>query len=226
MTRLRAILFDLDGTLVDTNDLHVEAWDRAFREHGHDFTRAQIHSQIGKGGDNLVPSLLPDATEAEQQAIDERHGEIYKIGLMPTARPFPRASDLLRRTKEEGLKVVLASSAGSEEVDHYVELLGKDLISFITSKDDVDASKPCPDIFEAALKKGGLKPDEAIVIGDTPYDVIAAKRAGLKCIAVLSGRFAEEELRGAGAMAVHRDAADLVDHWDSLPVARTTDAAP
>ena len=216
MTRLRAILFDLDGTLVDTNDLHVEAWDRAFREHGHEFSRERIHSQIGKGGDNLVPSLLPDASEEEQEAIDERHGEIYKGELMPTARPFTRASDLLRRTKEEGLKVALASSAGSEEVDHYVELLGKDLISFTTGKDDVEASKPCPDIFEAALKKGGLRPDEAIVIGDTPYDVIAAKRAGLDCIAVLSGGFPEDELREAGAIAIYRDAADLLDHWHEL----------
>ncbi|HEY0325083.1 MAG TPA: HAD family hydrolase, partial [Allosphingosinicella sp.] len=182
MTRLRAILFDLDGTLVDTNDLHVEAWDRAFREHGHVFSRNQIRSQIGKGGDNLVPSLLPDASEEEREAIDRRHGEIYKSELMPKARPFPRASDLLRRTREAGLQVILASSAGREEVDHYVELLGRNLISFTTSKDDVEASKPCPDIFEAALKKGGLRPEEAIVVGDTPYDVIAAKRAGLKSV--------------------------------------------
>jgi phosphoglycolate phosphatase-like HAD superfamily hydrolase len=225
MTRLRAILFDLDGTLVDTNDLHVEAWDRAFRDHGHAFTREQIHGQVGKGGDNLVPSLVPDASEEEQGAIDRRHGEIYKGELMPTARPFPRASDLLRHTKDEGLKVVLASSAGGEEVDHYVELLGKDLISFTTGKDDVEASKPCPDIFEAALKKGGLKPEEAIVIGDTPYDVLAAKRAGVECIAVLSGGFSEEELRAAGAVAIYRDAADILAHWDELPVARTADAA-
>lgn len=226
MTRLRAILFDLDGTLVDTNDLHVEAWQRAFREQGHDFTREQIHSQVGKGGDNLVPSLLPDASEAEQEAIDQRHGEIYKAELMPRARPFPRASDLLRRTREEGLCVVLSSSAGKEEIDHYVELLGKDLVSFTTGKDDVEASKPCPDIFEAALEKGGLKSDEAIVIGDTPYDVIAARRAGLDCIAVLSGGFPEEELRRAGAIAVYLDVADLLDHWDEVPVARTADAAP
>ena len=226
MTRLRAILFDLDGTLVDTNDMHVEAWHRAFCEHGHEFTREQIHSQVGKGGDNLVPSLLPDANEEEQDAIDDRHGEIYKSELMPTARPFPRASDLLRRTKDEGLQVVLASSAGGEEVDHYVDLLGKELISFTTGKDDVEASKPCPDIFEAALKKGGLKPGDAIVIGDTPYDIQAAKRAGLRCIAVLSGGFPEEELRNAGAVAIYRDAADLLDHWDELPVARTADAAP
>ena len=225
MTRLRAILFDLDGTLVDTNQLHVEAWDRALREHGHVFTREQIHSQIGKGGDNLLPSLLPDASDEERDSIDERHGEIYKGELIPTARPFPRARDLLLRTTDEGLKVVLASSAGGEEVDHYVGLLGKELISFTTGKDDVEASKPCPDIFEAALRKGSLKPEEAIVIGDTPYDVLAAKRAGLECIAVLSGGFSEEELRGAGAVAVYRDAADLFDHWDELPVARTTGAA-
>ena len=218
MTRLRAILFDLDGTLVDTNEMHVEAWDRAFREHGHDFSRDEIHGQVGKGGDTLLPSLLPDASEEEREAIDERHGEIYKGELMPKAKPFPRASDLLRRTMDEGLKVVLASSAGAEEIDHYAGLLGEDLISLTTGKDDVEASKPCPDIFEAALEKGGLKPDEAIVVGDTPYDVIAAKRAGLECIALLSGGFAEEELRSAGAVAIYRDAADLLDQWDELPL--------
>jgi phosphoglycolate phosphatase-like HAD superfamily hydrolase len=225
MTRRRAILFDLDGTLVDTNDLHVEAWDRAFREHGHHFTREQIHGQVGKGGDNLLPSLLPNSSEGEREEIDRRHGEIYKGELMPTASPFPSASDLLKRTKDEGLKVILASSAGAEEIDHYVELLGRDLISFTTGKDDVEASKPCPDIFDAALEKGSLKPEEAIVIGDTPYDVIAAKRAGLDCIALLSGGFSEEELRRAGAIAVYRDAADVLDHWHELPVARTADAA-
>ena len=101
MTRLRAILFDIDGTLVDTNDRHVEAWARAFREHGHDFTREQIHGQVGKGGDNLVPSLLPDASKEEQAAIDRRHGEIFKSELMPTARPFPRARELLKRARDE-----------------------------------------------------------------------------------------------------------------------------
>ncbi|WP_166037431.1 HAD family hydrolase [Sphingosinicella sp. YJ22] len=218
MTRLRAILFDLDGTLVDTNELHVEAWDRAFRAHGHEFTRERIHGQIGKGGDNLLPSLLPDASEEELEAIDERHGEIYKEELMPTARPFPRATDLLGRARDGGLKVVLASSAGGEEIDHYEELLGKHLISFTTGKDDVESSKPCPDIFEAALEKGGLKPEEAIVVGDTPYDVLAAKRAGLECIALLSGGFSDEELRAAGAVAIYRDAADLLDNWDELPL--------
>jgi len=214
---LRAILFDLDGTLVDTNDLHVEAWDRAFREAGHDFTRDQIHGQVGKGGDNLVPGLLPDVDEEAQDAIDQRHGEIYKGELMRRARPLPGARGLLQRAHDEGLQVVFASSAGGEEIDHYLGLLNaEELVTFTTGKDDVGSSKPSPDIFEAALKKGGLRPEEAVVIGDTPYDVLAAKRAGVACVGLLSGGFPEDELRTAGAAAIYRDAADLLDRWDEF----------
>jgi HAD superfamily hydrolase (TIGR01509 family) len=134
-------------------------------------------------------------------------------------RPFPGARDLLARAKQEGLTVALATSANPEELDHYVKLLeAGDLIDVTTSKGDVEATKPAPDIFAAAVKKAGVAPEEALVIGDTPYDVLAAKRAGVAAIGLLSGGFPEEDLRAAGAIAVYRDAADLLAQWDSSPI--------
>lgn len=225
MNKIAALFFDLDGTLVDSNDLHVDAWDRAFREPGHQFPPEIIHGQVGKGGDNLVPSLLPDLGEEEQDAIDRRHGDIYKSELMGRVKPFAGARDLLEHARNQGLQVVLASSASGEEVDHYLELLdAAELVSFTTSKDDVGSSKPAPDIFQAALDKAGLRPEQALVIGDTPYDVLAAGRCGVASIAVLSGGFPEEELRSAGATAIYRDAAELLARWNDLPVARPADA--
>jgi membrane protein len=219
MARITALLFDIDGTLVDSNEFHVTAWKEVFREAGHDFTRDIIHGQIGKGGDNLLPSLLPDLSEEEQEAIAEKHGPRYQQRYIAQVRPFPGARDLLARAKQEGLTVALATSANPEELDHYVELLeAGDLIDVTTSKGDVEATKPAPDIFAAAVKKAGVAPEEALVIGDTPYDVLAAKRAGVAAIGLLSGGFPEEDLRAAGAIAVYRDAADLLAQWDSSPI--------
>jgi membrane protein len=219
MTRITTLLFDIDGTLVDSNDFHVQAWLEVFRAAGHDFTPEIIHGQIGKGGDNLLPTLLPDLSEEEQDRIAQGHGPTYRDKYMGQVRPFPGARDLLVRGKEEGFTVALATSANPEELDHYVELLdAKDLIDLTTSKGDVEATKPAPDIFAAAVDKAGIRPQEALVIGDTPYDVLAANRAGVQAIGLLSGGFPEEDLRAAGAIAVYRDAADLLAHWDSSPI--------
>jgi HAD superfamily hydrolase (TIGR01509 family) len=219
MTRITALLFDIDGTLVDSNDFHVRAWQEVFRKAGHDFTAEIIHSQVGKGGDNLLPSLLPDLGEEEQEAIAEEHGPRYRDRYMDQVRPFPGARDLLVRAKQDGLTVALATSANPEELDHYVELLdAKDLVDVTTSKGDVEATKPAPDIFAAAIEKAGVAPEQALVIGDTPYDVLAAKRAGAEAIGLLSGGFKEEDLRAAGAVAVYRDAADLLEKWDQSPI--------
>lgn len=219
MTRITTLLFDIDGTLVDSNEYHVTAWQEVFREAGHDFPRDQIHGQIGKGGDNLLPTLLPDLSEEEQEAIAEHHGPRYQKLYLDKVRPFPAARDLLARGKQEGFTVALATSANPEELDHYVELLdAKELIDVTTSKADVEATKPAPDIFAAAVKKAGVAPEQAMVIGDTPYDVLAAKRAGVKAIGLLSGGFPEEDLRAAGAIAVYRDAADLLAQWESSAI--------
>jgi len=221
MTGISTLLFDIDGTLVDSNDLHVRAWQEVFREAGHDFTAQIIRDQVGKGGDNLVPTLLPDLSEEEQERIAAGHGPRYRDNYMDRVRPFPGARELLARAKEEGFTVALATSANPEELDHYVELLdAADLIDLTTSKGDVEATKPAPDIFAAAVKKASVRPEEALVIGDTPYDVLAAKRAGVGAIGLLSGGFSEEDLRAAGAVAVYRDAAELLARWERSPIAR------
>ncbi|HZG44725.1 MAG TPA: HAD family hydrolase [Allosphingosinicella sp.] len=219
MPRITALLFDIDGTLVDSNDFHVTAWQEVFSEAGHEFPRELIHGQVGKGGDNLLPGLLPDLSEEEQEAIAQKHGPRYQERYIGRVRPFPGARDLLARAKQDGLKVALATSANPEELDHYVELLdAADLIDVTTSKGDVEATKPAPDIFAAAVKKAGVAPEQALVIGDTPYDVLAARRAGVGALGLLSGGFPEEDLRAAGAVAVYRDAADLLAQWDSSPI--------
>jgi len=219
MTRITTLLFDIDGTLVDSNDYHARAWQEVFREAGHDLPIDMIHDQVGKGGDNLVPSLLPDLSEAEQERIAKGHGPRYGELYIDKVRPFPKARDLLARARQEGLTVALATSANPEELDHYVDLLdARDLIDLTTSKGDVETTKPAPDIFAAAVKKAGVAPDQALVIGDTPYDVLAARRAGVATIALLSGGFTEEDLRAAGAVAIYQDAADLLANWERSPI--------
>jgi membrane protein len=215
----RAILFDIDGTLVDSNDAHVEAWHRAFAEAGYQFSRAEIHEQIGKGGDNLIPSLLPHLSPEAKDRIDHAHGEIYRRDFLPRVEPLAGAKQILKNLAERGHTLVLASSASRNEVDHYVDLLDADaLLSGTTSKDDVGHSKPCPDIFETALARTGRPADEALVIGDTPYDIIAARRAGMEAIAVLSGGFDEAELRSCGPAAIYASVAELDAEYEKSPL--------
>jgi phosphoglycolate phosphatase-like HAD superfamily hydrolase len=215
----RAILFDIDGTLVDSNDAHVEAWHRAFAAEGYQFTRAEIHTQIGKGGDNLVPSLLPTVPAEIEQRLSQAEGEIYKRDFMPRVEPFDGAKDVLKRFADRGHMLVLASSASRAEVDFYISLLEADgLLTGTTSKDDVERSKPCPDIFAAALASTGAPAAAAIVIGDTPYDVIAARRAGIDAIAVLSGGFQREELASCAPLAIYQSVDELEKCYENSPL--------
>lgn len=214
-----AILFDIDGTLVDSNDAHVAAWDRAFREHDYDFDCATIHDQIGKGADNLLPTLIPEAPEVVRHAIENRHAEIYKQEYLERVRPFPAARDLLQKTRDAGKKVLLASSASKPELDHYVRLLGaEDIIYGATSKDDVEHSKPCPDIFAAAVEKAGVEPGRALVVGDTPYDIIAARRSGIETVALRSGRFPQQALEEQQPLAIYDDVGALLREFESSPL--------
>lgn len=211
MTIIRAVLFDIDGTLVDSNERHVDAWAFAFRGAGRPQEIDAIRKQIGKGGELLVPALAPDMDERTQAAVTQAHGDHFKALYLETIRPFAGAAALLRRVHADGRRVVLASSAKGEELDHYVDLLGiADLVAATTSTDDVETSKPAPDIFAVALERVGLAPDEAIAVGDTVYDVEAAARSGIATIGVTSGPFDERELRDAGAVAVFADVAALL----------------
>ena len=219
----KAIFFDIDGTLVDTNDLHARAWDEAFRHFGVELPYAAIRGQIGKGGDNLIPALLPrDLVERKQEEIEEYRSELFKRDYLAQATPFPGVRALFERLRHEGVRVLLASSAHGEEVEHHIELLGvADLIDDTTSADDVEHSKPDPDIFGAALAKvAGLGPSEVLVVGDTPYDIEAAGKLGIRTIGVRCGGFPDAELLRAGAYALYDGPADLLERFDSSPLAR------
>jgi HAD superfamily hydrolase (TIGR01509 family) len=215
----RAALFDVDGTLVDTNDLHTAAWREAFGHFGHDFALDTIRTQVGKGGDNLIPSLIPGIAESEAEEMDAFRGELFKRDYLPRAVPFPGVRALFERLAGDGVRIVLASSSSKAEVDFHLSLIGcSDLVSAVTTRDDVESSKPCPDIFAAALGKvAPLRTDQAIVVGDTPWDVHAAARAGLRTIGFLSGGFPEEVLREAGATLVYAGPQDLLARYASSP---------
>jgi len=221
-TMIKAIFFDVDGTLVDSNEQHVTAWHDAFEERGLHVGRDAIREQIGKGGDLLVPALVPDADEDLREALSERHGALFKGEHLDGVEPFPAAAALVRRVHESGRKVVLASSADAKEVEHYIEQLGiKNALDAMTTIDDAETSKPAGDIFAAALAKvKPLTPDEVIVVGDTPYDVEAASKCGIRTVAVRSGRFSDDVLRDAGAIALYDDVAALLAGFDESPLSQ------
>jgi len=216
---VQVVLFDIDGTLVDSNEQHVNAWAFAFREEGYPQEVDAIRAQIGKGGDLLVPALAPDVGDAVRDRISGRHGEHFKSSYLDHVRAFDGASDLVRKVHASGRKVVLASSAKQEELDHYVALLGiETCLAATTSIDDVDASKPEPDIFGKALETVGIPSGCGIVVGDTIYDIEAATRAGVPAIGLTSGPFDERQLKDAGAIAVYGDVAELLHDFDHSPL--------
>ncbi len=216
-----AVLFDIDGTLVDSNEQHVNAWAFAFLEEGHPQELDDIRAQIGKGGDLLVPELLPDVDGGVRKRISERHGDHFKDMYLDNVRAFEGASELIKCVHASGRKVVLASSAKREELEHYLELLGvESLIAATASIDDVETSKPEPDIFDAALEKVGVDPSNALVVGDTIYDVEAAVRSGIATVGVTSGPFDERQLKEAGAIAVFADVSSILREFDRSPLAQ------
>ncbi|RZF66290.1 YihY family inner membrane protein [Sphingomonas populi] len=219
---IKAIFFDVDGTLVDSNEQHVTAWHDAFADQGFRVDREAIRGQIGKGGDLLVPALVPDASEDMRKRLSKRHGVLFKRAHLDTVKPFPAATALIRRVHESGRKVVLASSADAKEVGHYIEQLGiRNALHAMTTIDDAETSKPAGDIFAAALAKvKPLTPDEVIVVGDTPYDVEAASKCGIRTVAVRSGGFADDVLLDAGAVALYDDVAALLARFDESPLSQ------
>lgn len=216
---LKAIIFDVDGTLIDSVDAHAEAWQRAFKEHGVDLEFDALRSQIGKGGDQLLPVFLPeDEVEGKGQAIDNRRAAIVKDEKLDALQAFPKVRALFERAENAGLKIVLASSAKGEELEVYKRKADiEGLVEEQTSSDDAEKSKPHGDIFQAALDLlPGIEPSQAIVVGDTPYDAEAAAKVGVRTIGVLCGGFAEADLRKAGAVAIFQDPADILMHWEAF----------
>ena len=219
---IRAAIFDLDGTLVDSNELHVQAWQETFRHFGKEIPLEELRRQIGKGGDQYLPEFLSEREMREfGKQADEFRGKIFKKKYFAQVRPFPRVRELFERLRGEGKKIALASSGKADEVAHYRKLLEvDDLVDSQTTMDEVAHSKPKADVFIAALLAlGNLPAEEAIAIGDTPYDVEAAKKINLSTIAVLCGGFSEDELRAEGAAAIFRDPADLLERYYQSPLA-------
>jgi phosphoglycolate phosphatase-like HAD superfamily hydrolase len=214
---LKAVIFDVDGTLVDSVDGHARAWVEAFAKFGRKIEFARMRHQIGKGGDQLMKEFL-SKSEIEEfgKQLEKERGRIFQCDYLPFVTGFPFVRELFQRLLADGKKVVLASSAKGEELKTCQEKAHiEDLVQEQTSKDDAEKSKPHPDIFEAALGKlEGVSADEAIVVGDTPWDAIAAKRAGLRTVGVLCGGFPESELRDAGCVAIFRDPEDLLVRYE------------
>ncbi len=217
-----AVIFDIDGTLIDSVDLHAEGWQAALRHFGHEVPFADIRAQIGKGGDLLMAALLPeDEVRRRGDEISEYRLDLFRREYLDRVRPFPMVRELFERIRADGRRIALASSARKEELVRYKEIAGiADLLHAETSSDDAERSKPHPDIFQAALERlDGIAADRAIVVGDTPYDAEAAGKAGLRTIGLLCGGWSEADLRKAGCIAIYRDPADLLHQYDDSPLA-------
>jgi HAD superfamily hydrolase (TIGR01509 family) len=207
-----AVLFDVDGTLVDSNYLHALCWWEAFTQAGHDVPTSRIHRAIGMGSDQLLDALLPrDRDKTADDAMRAAHGTLYAT-YWARQRPLPKAANLLRACKKHGLRVVLASSADAREFAALRAALdADDAIDDATSSADVERSKPAPDLVQIALDKAGVPPEAAVFVGDTIWDVEASRKAGVPCIGLLSGGISRAELLGAGAAEVYRDPAELLE---------------
>jgi HAD superfamily hydrolase (TIGR01549 family) len=214
---IKAVIFDIDGTLVDSVDLHARAWQETFSHFGKDIPYERVRHQIGKGGDQLMPVFFSkEELDEKGEEMEKYRGELYKRDYLPKVRAFPRVRDLFLRIKADGLRIALASSAKEDELETYKKLARiEDLVEEETSSDDADKSKPHPDIFEAVMESlGDIEPLEAIVVGDTPYDAEAAGKASLRTIGVLCGGFPEAELKEAGCVQIYKDPADLLARYN------------
>ncbi|THG28599.1 HAD family hydrolase [Naasia lichenicola] len=213
-TPIKAILFDIDGTLVDSNYLHVDAWQRALAGAGHAVDAWKIHRAIGKDSDELLKVLVGDAAESIADAASDAHSELY-AAMADRLRPFDGARELIAELADRGVRVVLATSAPEDELATLRTVLDVDgYLTGVTSSGDVETAKPEPDIVQVALERAGVGADEAVFVGDTIWDIQAAGKAGVPTIGVRSGGVSEEELRGAGAVEVYDDVRDLLDHLD------------
>jgi HAD superfamily hydrolase (TIGR01509 family) len=212
--RRPGVLLDVDGTLVDSNYLHTVAWSRALADAGEWAPMNALHRLVGMGGDQLVPEAIGHDNDNARKARRERYKELFG-----ELRAFPGAADLLRRLAGRGLAVVLATSAPADELEVLRKVIdADDALTGATSKDDVSAAKPEPDIFLTAMEMYGIEPERAVAVGDSVWDVRAARAAGIGCIGVETGGFSTHELSEAGALHVYRDVGELCAQLATSPV--------
>ena len=225
---IKAVIFDIDGTLVDSVDFHARAWQETFEHFGKKIPYADVRYQIGKGGDQLMPVFFSkEELEKFSDEMEKYRGDLYKREYLPRVRAFAQVRELFERIKRDGKRIALASSAKEDELGTYKSIARiEDLVEEETSADDAEKSKPHPDIFQATLAQlGDVRPEEAIVVGDTPYDAQAAGKIKLRTIGFLSGGFSREDLRAAGCTHIYKDAADLLARYEESPIAQNSSAA-
>jgi HAD superfamily hydrolase (TIGR01509 family) len=219
---IKALLSDIDGTLVQSNWLHAAAWKDAFAEMGIEITVEEARRQIGKGGDEVIPVFVPWWKREHVEApLKELRKFIFKSEYLSQVKPLPRVREFLLRLKEAEIRLSLATSASQEDLTEYKKIADmEDLVEVESSADDANHSKPHPDIFQATLKKLKLKPEQVLALGDTPYDAEAAGKAGLWTIGVMTGGWSREDLLAAGCVEVYEDVGDLLDHFDESLLCR------
>ena len=216
--KFKGILLDIDGTLVDSNDANARAWMEALLAHGVEVNYIKLREGIGMGGDNFLPKLAHLDAESEQgKAVSETRSQVLKSKYMPDLKAFPQVKELLMRLRDDGYQLVVATSAKPDEAEALLALTGaRELIAEIATTEDAKNSKPDPDILHAALQKSGLSAEEVVMLGDTPYDVEAAQKAGIQSIGVRCGGWSAPDLKGT--LAVYNDPADLLAHYAESPL--------
>ena len=216
----KTVIFDVDGTLVDSVDLHAQAWAEAFHRFGYDVSAAQARTQIGKGGDQLMPVFVPKADlDRIGKDLDKWRGEHFRAQYLSRVKGFPGVRPLFDALLARGLRIGLATSSKPEDLGRLKEAAGiADLDLVETTSGDAERSKPHPDIFQATLAKLGATPGETVAVGDSPYDAEAAGKAGIATVGVLCGGFPEADLKRAGCVAIYRDPADLLARLPESPL--------
>jgi HAD superfamily hydrolase (TIGR01509 family) len=221
---LKGVIFDIDGTLVDSNDAHAQSWVDTFAEAGYDVPFEVVRPLIGMGADKLLPKTIGIRHDSEEgKRLTKRRSEIFREKYLPHLRPLPDARDLVLRVREDGLKAIVATSAKDEELKGLLKAAGvEDLMEEKATASDAKRSKPDPDILEAAVEESGISPKHLVMIGDTPYDVEAAARADVRAIAFRSGGWDDASLKGA--VQIYDGPADLLAHYDESLLGTETKA--